>query len=277
MPHLVSLTSQYAPQGLRVVATHVQNATDQAVTTLCRQSRVNYTVVKAARVKGDNARTIPHLYLFDHTGECVWQGLPSAVTQELKDVMAKAPHPLLAGLELSKLQKMNAAMKQGVSCGKVIKQLKSKLSASDAETAAEAKAIVDRLMAHAKKLEEDSEKLRTENPYGSYALLEEIKAEFAGTEPATAAAAKLKALAKDKEFMLQYRAGKLAADIRQTGELLKPVGRGAVDLSDAACLKANRPTAMKMVASFKRLKKDYAETKYYKDAAEYLQGLGLKL
>ena len=153
------MTSQYASQGLQVIATHVQSAPDEKVQTLCRQSRVNYTVVKSARIKGDTACTIPHMFLFDHTGECVWQGLPSTVTQQLKDVMAKAPHPLLAGLELSKLEKINTAMKQGYSCGKVLKQLKSKVSSRDSETAAEAKAIVERLMAHAKKLEDEAEQL----------------------------------------------------------------------------------------------------------------------
>jgi hypothetical protein len=277
IPHLASWVRDYAAQGLYVIGNHCQAGTDQEVQAVCRQNRVNYTIVKSGRVEGDNSRGIPHMFIFDRTGKCVFEGHPGSAANALKDAMAAAPHPLLADLPLKKLAKLGQALKSGQPVGAVLKQAKGKMSASDAETAAEAKGIVERCTAYADKLVKDADGLAESDPYECYALLERIKKEFSGAEQSAAAEKKLAAHKKDKSFMAQYEAGKILADIMKTGAELKGIGSKPVDLSDKTCLKANRSAATKIVAGIATLKKKHADTKYCAEALEYAKTIGLEV
>jgi hypothetical protein len=233
--------------------------------------------VKNARVEGDNSRGIPHMFIFDHTGKCVFEGLPSSVANVLKTTMAAAPHPLIADLPLKKLAKLGQALKSGQSIGAVFKQANSKTSASDAETATEAKGIVERCSAYADKRSKDAESVREQDPYQCCALLERIQKDFSGMEQATAVEKRLAELKKDKAFSAQCEAGKLLAEITRVGTELKGIGTKPVDLSDKTCLKANRTQATQIVAAIKTLKKKYADTKYCADALEYAKTIGLEV
>ncbi len=275
MPHLVSLTKEYAAQGLYIIGNHCQAGTDAEVQGVCRQNRVNYTIVKNARVEGDNSKGIPHMFLFDHTGKCVFEGHPGSATNIVKTTMAAAPHPLLADLPLKKLAKLGQALKIGQPVGAVVKQAKSKVTSSDADTAAEAKGIVDRCTAYADTLAKDAESAKEQDPYRCGALLEKLQKEFAGMEQSTAAEKKLAELKKDKAFAAQYEAGKMLAEIMRIGGELKGIGAKPVDLSDQTCLKANRTQATQIVAVLKALKKKHPESKYYTEAVEYVKTLGL--
>jgi len=244
---------------------------------VCRQNRVNYTIVQGGRVLEDNSRGIPHMFLFDHTGKCVFEGHPSGAANAVKTTMAAAPHPLLADLPLKKLAKLRQALKSGQPVGTVLKQAKSKTNASDAETAAEAQGIVERCAAYGDKVMKEAEELAESDPYECCALLEKIKKDFAGTDQGAAADKKLAERKRDKAFMAQYDAGKIFAEIMKAGAELKGVGTKPVDLSDKTCLKANRPAATKIAAGIAALKKKHADTKYCAEALQYAKTIGLQV
>jgi len=189
--------------------------------------------------------------------------------------MSAAPHPLLYDLPLKKLAKLGLGLKSGQSVGAVLKQAKGKLAASDADTAAEAKGIVERLTAYADTLLKDAQNLKENDPYESYTLLEKTKKEFPDTEQGKTADKTLAELKKDKSFMGKYDAGKLLAEIKRTGDELKGIGTKPVNLSDKECLKVNRAQATKIVAAVKTLKKKHADTKYCAEAIDYVKNLGL--
>jgi len=277
MPHLVSWARQYGSQGLLIIGNHVQKGSKSEIEALCRRNRVNYTITTGARVSGDTARGIPRMYLFDHKGLLAWEGHPASALSVVKDTLAKAPPPVLAGVKIRKLKKFSDALKKGYPPGKVLKKAQSKVSSPDEETAREAKEIVEKLLDHAKKLREKAEKLVQDDPYRSCLLLEKLKKEFAGTDPGSKAGKRLRELKKDKVFAAGCAAGKLLAAIKTYGEKLKPVGRQPVDLSDSSCFKLNRSTVKRMVSYFRILKKKHGDTRYYRDAEEYLKGLGLNV
>ena len=124
-------------------------------------------------------------------------------------------------------------------------------------------------------LANDADGLAESDPYECYALLERIKKEFSGAEQSAAAEKKLAELKENKSFMAQYEAGKLLADIMKTGAELKGIGSKPVDLSDKACLKANRSAATRIAGAIAALKKKHADTKYCAEALEYARRTGL--
>ncbi len=276
MPHLVSWTRQYASYGLYVIASHVQRATKEKIERFCRLNRLNFTVVTSAQVEGDTSRFIPHMWIFDHTGKCVWEGHPGTAAKPLKDIMEKCPHPLLAGLKLNKLSAINTALKKGYPPGKILRQLRSKARSRDPEVAAEAKQIAARLNAHGEKLLKKAEECRSGDPYQCYVLYEKLKKDFSGSDIAKEAEKKLRELKKDKAFMKEYQAGKIFAAIRLYADQLKPLPGGSIDLSDPDCSKLNRKVVRRIVSAALLLKKRYSDTTYYEKAKGCLNRLGLK-
>ena len=278
MPVLARWVKDYQTQGLRVILNHRGKATPVAIRRICQQYSVTSTVVNFASVAGDNAAKLGHLYLFDHTGKCVWEGGHGEASSVLRSVMQKAPFPLLAGLEINKFKKLDAALKKGLPCGKALKLVETKAKSKDADEAKEASAIKKRLVDHAVKLAKRARLAKADDPYFCFDQYQRLAKEYSGTQLGKNVETKrIKPLTKDKEFMKLYEAGRLAHQIRTYGAALKPIGDNPIDLKNKTCYKLNRTAASRMLKTLKIMKSSHSETEYYKDIVQYVTEFGVSV
>lgn len=82
IPHLAELERAHAPAGLSVLGVHVAKGAGETaeLRTFLEERKVPYRVVLDAEGRAVNAfdvRAIPAAYLFDRSGQLVWQGSPT--------------------------------------------------------------------------------------------------------------------------------------------------------------------------------------------------------
>ena len=114
MPHLVKWQEELGPFGLTIVAPHVQKAESEAVAAKSKALRINFTVTASGFLQGGPTTiSMPHSFVFDHTGRKIYEGSPDAkglskirlaVGQALvdrtgKETFSKAVQPLIDALK----------------------------------------------------------------------------------------------------------------------------------------------------------------------------------
>ena len=100
MPHLVKVQEQYKSQGLIIIGSHCQQVEQAKVCGLCRSKNVNYTVVNAGRLQGDDSNGIPHAWLFDASGKVVQEGHVEEMAAKIDELLKSAPHCITRGKKL---------------------------------------------------------------------------------------------------------------------------------------------------------------------------------
>lgn len=279
MPHLVRWAKEFGKAGVVVIGNHVQRADDNTLISLCRRYRLNFPVTRGGRIQGVNVRGIPHMLIFDTTGQSVFEGHPmdGGAGQQLAGLVKSSPHWLLKGRRLEKLRRLGEALKAGRSYGRILRTARGRVKARDETEAEEAQYLVARLEQHANGLLERARGLEKVDPYEAHALYERIRALYAGASFADAAKKRLAELRRDKAFQHEVAAGKIGAKVLAACESLQPVRPSAsIDLGDPACLKRNRRAAVTIVSGYRLLKKRYPETKAYEKVKKTLATYGLR-
>ena len=75
MPHLVEMDKRNRKKGLRVIANECQNSTEEAIAAVTKENKVEYNISRGARGPV-NGSGIPHAYVFDVTGQLIFNGNP---------------------------------------------------------------------------------------------------------------------------------------------------------------------------------------------------------
>jgi len=106
VPRVQRMHDEFEPQGLIVIGNFIRGTVDEAESLLNRRN-ITYTNMRSGDVTVkdcDRPIMMPHVFLFDHTGKCIYRGRQEEVSDILRRTMEAAPAPALAGCELIRLK-----------------------------------------------------------------------------------------------------------------------------------------------------------------------------
>ncbi|HEX4589585.1 MAG TPA: hypothetical protein VH120_06630, partial [Gemmataceae bacterium] len=181
MPHLVRWQEELADFGLVIVAPHRQKATDDDVRSTARARGINYTVT-TGHVSGGSGVGIPHCYVFDQSGKCVFEGNPADAEGKLRSTIGAS---LVAKTGRESFPKVLAAQVDALRAGKppagVLAKVQPLTRSADGDTAAAAKSLADVLTGPARAALEAAKAQRHDDPLAAYARAQRLSATFKST------------------------------------------------------------------------------------------------
>jgi thiol-disulfide isomerase/thioredoxin len=267
IPHLATWYKELSPSGLVIVGAHAQGGPEDNIIAKAKsciakagEKGAEYPVfTDGVTIPGGNDFSgIPHCFLFDHNGKCLFRGSPFEVEKLMREAVTAAPAAILGGRKLTKLAKLGDSLKNGGLPGPALKAAAAQTGSKDTVTAEEAAYIVERLNADASGRLEDAAKKRETNAFAAFSAYEKVAREYAGTEHAKAANDALAEMKKDKAVMADVKAWQQVEQIRKLeGGLSPKTGAGATNewkQSNAAALN-------QMLIIIKNLKKSAPESK----------------
>lgn len=208
MPLLEELHKTLGPQGLVVIGAHAQGGTPEELKITVAKLDVSFTILDEARVEGGTDFSgIPHCMLFDHTGKCVYRGSPFQAQEAVAAAVKAAPGAILEGRTLTKLPELNLLLRDEGQFATVLKRARGLESHKDAETAAEATFVVERLEARGRAMLDEAVSAKESDPARAAALVQRSSVLFKGSEIGTEAAKLNVQWRKDKQFQAAVKAG----------------------------------------------------------------------
>ena len=207
MPKLEELHRTLGPQGLVVLGAHAQGGTPEEIRAAVAKLGVTFTIVDGARVDGaDDVNGIPHCMVFDHTGKCVFRGHPMQSHDAVEAAVKAAPGAVLGGRVLVKLPELNTLLQDERKFVTGWKKAKSLATSADAETAAEAKYVVERIEAYGRHLLDEAVSVKQVDPAQALDLVQRCLVSLRGTGIGDDAAKLKSEWMKDKQFQAVVKA-----------------------------------------------------------------------
>ena len=246
MPLLEELHKTLAPQGLVVIGAHAQGGTAEELKSRVARLNVSFTILDGAEVEGGaDFDGIPHCMLFDHTGKCVYRGSPFDAQAAVIAAVQAAPGAILEGRTLVKLPELNLLLRDEGQFAVALKKARGSNKHKDAETAAEAAFVVEKLEARGRALLDEAASAKESDPVRAAELVQRCAMIFKGTEFGTEAAKLNGEWKKDKPFQAAVRAGQQLVKLeRMRAAVIEQLGGQPTDplTRDMA---AAIPTALK--------------------------------
>jgi len=274
LPTLSKWYEEYKSQGLVVIGVHCQRGSNDALRSFVKQRGVTYTICADGNIRGAHFRGIPHCFLFDSTGKCIYRGSPFNALPALKEAVAKAPFAALGERELVKLKSISDALKRGMPPAKALKKALGLVSSEDEGMAEEAKFVVDSLTKWGEGLIENAKAKKDTDPAGCLAALHGIAKGFVGTEIGRAASEELADLKDDEAFQTELKASRMLEKIKALEKKIKTTGPDEDTTSDTF-RKRNYAVLKSIRAGVKALKKKYPDTRAAAEAGAIAGKYGL--
>jgi len=264
LPKLDKWQKDHEAEGLIVLGIHAQGGPASAVKSTATDKGATFSIYLNGEVKnGHDFRGIPHLFIFDHSGKCVFRGNPhdQQCYKVLKETLTKAPFAALAGKELVKMKSLGEALKKGLPVATAIEKAKAAGASPDAATAEEAKFIVDSLTTWGKAQIERARAQKADDVLGCWSGLQEVVKTFQGTEVATEAAQAIAELKIDNGYMTELAAWQALQKIQEVEKELKPVrASDGDDITSDKFKKRNAIVLKKLIAGIQMMKKKYSDS-----------------
>ena len=260
IPKLSKWQDTYKSKGLVVIGIHCQRAGNEALKALAKEKGVTYTIVSSGKVAGSDFSGIPHCFLFDSMGECVYEGSPLRAEDHLKDALARAPFAALGDREFVKLRAISEGLKRGMTPGRAFRKAQEMLDNSDGETAEEAKYIVDALTTWGQKLIDNAIGVKDDDPVRCMTGLYVITKTFEGTDLGKQASTKMGELKKDAEFQKELKARRMLGKITSIADTLVRTGQD-IGTTGSNFRKRNIVALSSMRKGVLLLQKRYPDTK----------------
>ncbi|HUS58438.1 MAG TPA: TlpA disulfide reductase family protein [Planctomycetota bacterium] len=247
-------------KGLVVIGIHCSQATPEQIKEVLRSKEATHSIFDGGTVRGGtDFRGIPHVFLFDHTGKCIYRGSPFQVSETMKEALAAAPAAAFAGVELVKLKSLADSMKKGALPATVLQKAQTLASGKEEELAAEAKLVVDSLTLWGQKRVEAALAMKDSEPVLCMASFQKIAREFSGTQIGKEASKNLTELKADTAFMNEIKAWQTLERLYALEGILKPV-RGTDASAVEKFRKKNQAVLMQMIAAIRGMKKNYPDS-----------------
>lgn len=229
MPQLVKLHDDHVDEGFSVVATHVQNGTQEEIVKYLKSVKAKFTVTSFGRIETENKlEGIPAAYLFNRKGELIEAGRPADMKSRIVALIESEPHIALVDVEVKDLDRYAEAVKKTPSWSSILKKLDGEKK--DDEHGAEATAIYDALLAWGTKELERARELESEDAAASYSLYGDLAKNFKGFEPGEKAKDRIDELKKDDAFQDELKAAQATEVVRKlldtlSGDLNAPANK----------------------------------------------------
>jgi len=276
LPVIAKWSEKHAAEGLVVIGIHCQSASSAEIESLCKQSGVGYSIFASGQIRGGmDFSGIPHSFLFDHTGRCVYRGHPTQAYDRIKSTLAKAPAAVLGGRELVKLKALSDSMKKGMPPAAAIKAASEKFASEDADTVEEAKFVVESITSWGKRQIEDATAAKETEPLHSYTTLQKIAKDFDGTDVGKDAGTAFTEMQADEALMKEVKAWRVLERIRVIEKDIKPLR--SWDGADTTSEKFRKKYAVQLkqiIETVKRMRKTYPDSEATRQAEEIMTKYG---
>jgi hypothetical protein len=263
---------------LTVIGAHCQDAKDEEVAAKAKSLGVNYTIVKRALfTKGASDIKIPHCFLFDHTGKCLYSGSPDNADKQLRSAVGAA---LVEGLEpqSKSVTGLATALKSGQPPPAILQRAVPLLKAKDPALAEEAKLLMDKICFVGRAQFDEADGMKETDPFAAYTALERLPAQYKGTPLGADATKLLTDLKKDKTVQAELKARPALTAIKTIDETLSKAAKTAkVDVSDVKFQRTNSATLAKLRTGILNMKKTHPDTKSTEQAVAIAEKYGLML
>ena len=218
---------QYERQGLIIIGMNTDEQDPRKQEKFLKKKRVTYTIQNGGDVMIRDGMTImlPHVYLFDHTGSCVYRGRADhAEAQDaLRDTMNRAPAPPFAKIKLARLQRLSDWMKAGRPPYSVFAEA-TKLSAhEDEQITAEANLVMEALKNFGQKRLDLAAGVKEADAQKYLEALAAIARDFRGMEAGETARDTIAELRKDEAFGKELRACQMLEKLKGLESRLRPI------------------------------------------------------
>lgn len=214
MPILEGLHRTLGPQGLLVIAAHVQEGAADDIRRAAARLGITFAVVGNSGLEGfERVPTLPYTLLFDHTGKCVFAGSATEVAAFARAAIDASPPRVLNGRSLEKLVSLQPLLRTESTFGTALKKARAQTSSKDAETAEEAAFVVEKLETWAKEVVEKAPEVRAADPTRALAALDQCAKAFKGDPLGTAATKLMVEWKKDPAFQAAVRCGQQLAQL----------------------------------------------------------------
>jgi hypothetical protein len=214
--------TELADFGLITVAAHAQKAEQDDIAAAARLRGVPFPVVANARV--DDAmdfKEVPHCFLFDESGQCIFRGDPFEVESELRIAVGKA---LVAGTKVETFSKYLTPHVEALQKGKpprpILQNIIGLQKSPQADAAEQATLLVEQMTAVGRKRLEEAEARKDDDPVEAFLIAERLPNVFRATPIATGADKLLVSLRKNKAVALELKARPYLENIKKLDTFL---------------------------------------------------------
>ena len=214
MPALQQMHEKLSPAGLLIVGAHAQGGTAEELKPKVAELGVTFPIVEHAEVQGGgDFGGIPHCMVFDHTGKCIFRGSPFEAHDAVVKAVAVAPSSVLEGRTLVKLAAFNELLRNEANFGSCLKKAKGMASAKDAETAAEAQYVAEKVEARGRTMLEQAGKMKDSDPVAAVEMAQRCSVTFKGDAIGTDAGKLLREWKKDRVLQNAIKANQSLAKL----------------------------------------------------------------
>ena len=277
VPSLVKWQDELGSFGLITVGYHAGDSPPDDVRARAQALKINFTVTQGGFIKAGTV-TLPHVYLFDHAGKCVFRGVPAQAEAPLRAAVGGYLADLGQAPKSKGMLPLLDSLKKGQAAPlAVLQKALPLLKSADAATAEDAKLLVARLYEAGQRRVTDAEALLTAavpDPVQAYNLVEKVPADFKGTPVADKAIALLATLKKEKAVAEELKARPALESIKKLDAFLAPLA-AKTDPKDPAFQRLNASTLASLRISLQQMQKTFPNAKATLEAAVIAEKYGV--
>jgi thiol-disulfide isomerase/thioredoxin len=275
MPHTADLNAELADFGLVIIGSHRQDGNADQVRAVATSHRANFTINQQTIVRGtqDN-NLLPHCILFDHTGACIFRGLPTEVEPLIRKAVGAAL-VAAAGREKfsSSLEPIIKELKAGKPPLTILPKVASMRSFTG-DAGADASALLGAMTAGGRKKLELATEKKDSDPVEAYTMIEKLPAAYKGSPLAQEANELLNKLKGEKAVKAELAARQYMENVRKLDQQL---GLGADDPRKPEWQKAHAPVLKQLKDKVAQMKKVWPDAHATKEALEIADRYALEI
>lgn len=264
--------------GLVIVANHSNEAPIGDIKKKVQERDLICRVVTGANVvakKTGGSYPLPHAFLFDHSGTCIYRAAPLALEAILRDAVGQALVDSFAQEEFTKpVMPLVESLQKGQAPLGVLTKLAALQTSPMAETAEEAKVLVAKLIAPAQERLAQAEALMKDDPLQAFLQIEKLSAAYKVAPLSTRANDLLTRLRKEKPVVVELKARPVLDKIKKLDTFLS--GRpGAFDPTKNEFKAANAAALRQMTDTLLQMRKSFPDTQATRDAGRIALRYGI--
>jgi thiol-disulfide isomerase/thioredoxin len=275
MPHVSELYAELGDYGLVVIGAHVQGGEMDKVRAVAVGHGAKFPIQVNAHVAGsEDNRSIPHCFLFDHEGNCIFRGMPGEVDPLLRKAVGAA---LVAGAGREKWSPSLEGIVKDLKAGKPPATILPRVSAlrnSTGDAGEDAKALLASMTAVGKKKLDEANEKKAGEPLEAFLLIEKVPAAYKGSPLATEANELLAKLKAEKAVKAELAARPALEAVKK---LDMQLGLGADDPHKPEWQKAHKEPLKELKTKVQSMKKAWPDAKSTQDAVVIAERYGVEL
>lgn len=182
LPKLNALQAELADFGLITIGAEAAGVPEEEARRVVRERNIEFPLVDDAEISVAGQYLLPHAFLFDHKGQCVFRGSALSIEPHVRIAVGKALLAKVGKESFGKpAQPVVDLLESGAPMSQVIAKLQTQLRATGKDSADELNAIQDAITEKAKKILEAAIEKAKADPIAAFFETERLPVAYRGT------------------------------------------------------------------------------------------------